>query len=309
MHHLAGILTWFAVALFALVIGSAPLHAQETVFSGPQAGEKLPDFQVRGVFDEDAGKLIDFVAEAKGQPILLIFVHEMTRPAISFTRALSAYTLSRAKDGLVTGIVWLDADATAAENAVKRVQHALTPGARVGVSMDGQEGPGSYGLNRKVALTIIIAKQNKVTANFALVQPSLQADLPKVLEKIVEVVGGKVPKLSEIPGVAADGAMRARPEEDSRLRELLRRLIRRDATDEDAAQAARDIEQHLAAHPPAKAELGRIASTIVASGKIANYGTKPAQESLRKWAEKFGPTGATADRDKPQPQSDGGKPR
>ncbi len=95
----------------------------------------------------------------------------------------------------------MDDDVTTAENTVKRTQHALTPNAPLGVSLDGREGPGSYGLNRHVALTILVGKENKVTANFALVQPSLQADLPKVLEAIAQVIGGPVPKLEELPGM------------------------------------------------------------------------------------------------------------
>ena len=53
--------------------------------------------------------------------------------------------------------------------------------------------PGAYGLNRNVTLTILVGKDNRVTANFALVQPSLQADVPKVLGEVVKLIGGKVP--------------------------------------------------------------------------------------------------------------------
>ncbi|MGN6544238.1 MAG: hypothetical protein ACTHK7_04260, partial [Aureliella sp.] len=181
----------------------------EPIFSGPQPGEPLPGLTVRGVFDDAAGKEFDFVARAAGKPIVLIFIHDATRPSIAMTRVLSAYTLTRAKDGLATGIVWLDDDPTAAENTLKRIRHALTPGAPIGISLDGREGPGSYGLNRNVMLTILVAKENKVTANFALVQPSIQADLPKILKAIVDAAGGTAPKLEELPGVAE--MTRARP--------------------------------------------------------------------------------------------------
>jgi hypothetical protein len=176
--------------------------ADEPIFSGPQVGEKLPTFQVRGALDETAGKELDFVAQAAGKPLVLIFIHDATRPSIAMTRILSAYTLTRAKDGLATGVVWLDDDATAAESTLKRIRHALTPDAPTGISLDGREGPGNYGLNRNVMLTILVAKDNKVTANFALVQPSIQADLPKILKAITDVVGGTPPKLEELPGLA-----------------------------------------------------------------------------------------------------------
>src|SRR5688572_23335464 len=168
------------LSLLTFVCSSSFLLAADPVFSGPQADEKLPAFKVRGVFDTDAGKELDFVTQADGKPIVLIFVHDLNRQSISVVRVLSSYTVSRAKDGLHTGVVWLDADATEAENTLKRIKHALTPHAPTGVSLDGREGPGAYGLNRNVQLTILVGKAGKVTANFALVQPSLQADLPKI---------------------------------------------------------------------------------------------------------------------------------
>ena len=188
-------------ALFAALFAFAtPAFAQEKdkkdpVFSGPQVGEKLPGFKVKGVFGDAAGKELDFVKQADGKPIVLVFVHDVNRMSLGMTRTLTTYTASRAKDGLHTGVVWLADDVTEAENTLKRVGHALAKDAPLGISPDGKEGPGSYGLNRTVMLTILVGKESKVTANFALVQPSLQADLPKILDEVVKVAGGKAPKV------------------------------------------------------------------------------------------------------------------
>ena len=100
----------------------------DKVFSGPQVGETLPPLPVRGVFDAEAGKELDFVRQADGKPIVLIFVHDVNRPSVGMTRALTMYTVQRAKDGLTTGVVWLDDDVTAAESTLQRIRHALTPG-------------------------------------------------------------------------------------------------------------------------------------------------------------------------------------
>ena len=180
-----------------LPVGAAV--AQDKVFSGPQVGEKLKPFKVRGVFDDDAGKDLDFVTKADGKPIVLVFVHDVNRPSIGLTRVLMSYAMTRAKDGLANGTVWLTDDATEAEATLKRMRHALAKDAPIGISPDGKEGPGAYGLNRNVTLTILVAKDDKVTANFALVQPSMQADLPKILKEIVAVAGGEVPKLEDLP--------------------------------------------------------------------------------------------------------------
>jgi hypothetical protein len=275
---------------------------EEQLFSGPQAGEKLPPLPVRGAFEQDAGKELDFVTAAGGKPIVLIFVHELNRPTVGMARALGNYARSRAKDGLASGIVWLDDDATEAENTLQRIQHALPQGVAVGISMDGKEGPGSYGLNRNVALTILVGNEGAVTDNFALVQPSLQVDLPKIVAAIVRQVGGKVPPLSDL--VERPEMMRGvRPDApDSRLRELIGPVIRRNATEATVDRAAAAVEAYLKDNQAASIEVGRIAKTIVNSGKLSNYGTPRAQEHLRKWAEKYGGQGPT-ETEKPSPQA------
>jgi hypothetical protein len=273
---------------------------KEELFSGPQVGEKLPSFKVRGVLGSE-GKELDFVKQADGKPLVLVFVHDVNRPSIGMARVLTSYTTSRAKDGLETGVVFLNDDATAAEENIKRMQHALTPAAPTGISPDGKEGPGSYGLNRKVTLTILVGKEGKVTANFALVQPSLQADLPKILKEVVAVAGGKVPKLEDIAG--APEMMRRDPKGApnlDELRGLIRPVIRLDAKPEEVDEAAAAVEKYVAKNEAARKEVGRIANTIINAGKLKDYGTPKAQEYFTKWAKEYGSTPKEPIRDAPK---------
>jgi len=279
----------FILALTFFFTACHLLSAAEPAYSGPQVDEKLAPFKVRGVFDDDAGKELDFVTQAGDKPLVLIFVHDLNRQAIGMVRVLSSYTVSRAKDDLHTGVVWLDADATEAENTLKRIKHALTPKAPTGISLDGREGPGAYGLNRNVQLTILVGKAGKVTANFILVQPSLQADLPKILVEVVKVAGGMVPKLDEIEGMPRMARPIAEsPKQDPNLRGLLSPVIRLNATAEDVDHAARAVEEYCAKNDSSRAEVGRIASTIINAGKLKDYGTGRAQEYLQKWAKEYG---------------------
>src|SRR5205823_2231531 len=140
----------------------------------------------------------------------------------------------------------------------------------IGISTDGKEGPGSYGLNRTMTLTILVGKEGKVTANFALVQPSLQADLPKILDEVVKVAGGKAPKVEEL--VAAmnpktDTPRKAEP--DPKIRELLGPVIRLKAEPEDVEKAAKAVEEYASAkgNEAFRKEVGRIANTIIDGGK------------------------------------------
>jgi len=269
---------------------------KQTVYSGPQVDEQLSPFSVTLALGESAGKTIDPVKLAQGKPMLLVFLHDVNRQSISMTRVLTQYAQSRAKDGLHSTVILLGDDATGAQDTLKRIQHALTPGVPTGVSPDGREGPGSYGLNRSVQLTILVAKNDRVTANFALVQPSLQVDLPKVASAIVAQIGGPEPKLSEL--LEAGGVMQnprgnpqtkeaSKPDPEA-IRSLMRPLIQRDADTKDVDKAAEAIEQAIAKSTAIEKEIGRIASTIVGSGKLENYGTEHAQGYLKRWAEKYG---------------------
>jgi hypothetical protein len=209
MRHRSCVLASGALLLSLLRAGT--VAQDEPEFSGPQVGENLVPFTVTGVYDDLAGKPLDWVTRSGGKPTLLIFVHPpLTRPSAAVTRALTNYAQTRAKDGLFTGVVWLADDPGVAEQFLKQARGSLNIPVPVGISVDGAEGPGAYGLNRKVSLTILVAKENRVTANFALVQPSL-TDVPQILAEVVKLIGGEVPPLEQlVPQPKAKDTIRPR---------------------------------------------------------------------------------------------------
>jgi len=193
-----------ALMLTAILI-AIPLSAQDAAkeVSGPQVGEKVTPFKIRGVLDDQVGKEIDLVEAAGGKPLVLVFVHERNRPALGLARVVCDYAATHKTNGLTGGLVFLTPDATGVADWVKVATAALPKGVTIGISTDGAEGPGAYGLNRKVQLTVLVAKDNKVTANFALVQPSVAADGPKIAEAIAASVGAKAPTAEELQKLGA----------------------------------------------------------------------------------------------------------
>jgi len=188
---------WLAI-VFALASVAAS-QDKPVEFSGPQVDEKLTPFATKVVLGEQAGHEVDLVKQAAGKPVVIIFVHERNRPSVGLARVLGLYAASKKGSGLSGGIVYLTADATETEKWMNVAKGTLTTGLPVGISADGQEGPGAYGLNRKVQMTVLVGKDDKVTANFALVQPSVQADGPKIGQAIVDVLGGgKGPTAEEL---------------------------------------------------------------------------------------------------------------
>ncbi len=279
-RYLALLVTGLALA------GGARGGEDEKVFSGPQPGEKLAGFKVVGAYDDQEGKEIDFVKEAGGKPLLIVFVHDPpTRPSMGLTRALMSYAATRSKDGLRAYVVWLHRDRTEAANYLKRARQSLGLKVPVGISLDGAEGPGAYGLNRKVSLTILVARDNKVTANFAFVQPSL-TDTPAIGEAIVKQAGGKAPTLKDFEGFAGIRPARpGAPARDPKLVGLLRGMIQPTATPEDIKKSAAEVEKYVGSDRAKLRQLGEIATAVV-RGK---YGTEAAQQQMKAWAEKYGP--------------------
>jgi hypothetical protein len=137
-----------------------------------------------------------------------------------------------------------------------------------------------------VALTILVGKAGKVSANFALVQPSIQADGPKVGKALHAALGeDKTPTLAEM---GAPGAKPARGEAAAvDLRALLAPVIKLGASEEDVTRAAEVVEAAAKKDAAARTAVGQATKRIVDSGNLKNYGTPKAQEYLKKWAEEF----------------------
>jgi hypothetical protein len=210
--HIEAIMSLRALAcsLLGMMLTAFCLADETKEFSGPQKGEAITPFKVRGVLGDKAGEEYDLVAEAKGQPLVLLFVHEVNRPSVGIARIVLDYAASLKKEGLSAGLILLTADATATEDWAKRASGALPRGVPTAIAADGIEGPGAYGLNRKVTVTVLVAKEDKVTANFPLIQPSVAADAPKIIEAIAAAAGVEPPTAEQVQKLIAPMRPRSR---------------------------------------------------------------------------------------------------
>jgi hypothetical protein len=263
----------------------------EPPFSGPQPGEALSPFEVQDLLAEDE-KRIQPIKTADGKPCLIIFIHTLSRPAIGLTRTLATAAEKLDDDKPTVSIIFLTDDPNETQQWAKRARNALPQGVQMGVSTEGVEGPGAYGLNRKVAMTILVGKENKVTANFALVQPSMQADAPKVISALAQCMGVPVPENLQKELGAAMTRVRppARPEsnvDDGELRRLLSPVINKEATQEGVAEAAKRVEEAVAKSAPLKKRIGDICRRIIDADRLSNYGNEHTQAVLSRWAKEF----------------------
>ena len=264
------------------ILCALTLWADDPVFSGPQPGEKLTPFKVLGHSGPHAGKEVELLARSKGEPTLLVFVHEVTRPAFQLLRPVDAYAARLAKDGFAAHVVWLTADRTKTEEFLNRAKKSLGLRSPVAIALDGIEGPGNYGLNRKATLTVLVAKDDKVVANFALVQPN-ETDAPKVLAAMAKLVGQKPPTPAELlagAGTPARPADPAKPAADPELQRLMRRMINKNNDEATVKDIAAEMVQWAGTDAKKQAQLKEYCKLIV---KL-DYGTDAAKKALRRLA-------------------------
>ena len=272
----------------AIFSASLPLYSQETsrqdrpsekrkdkeIFSGPQPGEKLAPLKVRVVIGDNAGKDVDIVSVAKGKPTFLIFMNKWNEQVAELMRVITLYAEQRDKPP-VSAVVWLTSDASDLEARLERAPPHMPRNTLVGISLDAPEGPGAYGLNRHVQMTILVADSNVVTSNFALVQPSIHGDSVAVLRELVKVIGGKPPTLVEI----------LTPRHQQIVTTRIELLVDKSVSDERVQQLASGLESFVRSRRHAKVKLGQVSSEIVQSGRFSDR--KKAIGYLRKWAKEY----------------------
>ncbi|MCR9296281.1 MAG: hypothetical protein NXI32_26515 [bacterium] len=186
-----------------LLIAKCTFAQEPPVYSGPQVGEKLPTLELVDGLDRESQEF-DWTAKTDGKPSLLIFIHDLLanksdEPSLGLSYVLSHYAAERRDAGLTYGVVYLADDVSEMRAFLTKIQRALPKkGTPLMISTDGLEGPGAWGLNRNLRMTVVISQENQVTANFALQQPSVEFDAPRILAKLIETIGGKVPTLAEL---------------------------------------------------------------------------------------------------------------
>jgi len=296
-----------SLAVLVLAFG-----VQDPKFSGPQKGEKAPGFKV---FDVGTRQELDVLADGKGAPTLLVFIHDLSRPGAALLRALDEHGQIKQARGLRTQFVSLSEDRDGAERHLPVVVKALNLRSPLGISLDGKEGPGAYGLNREVMLTILVVREQKVAANFAIVSPN-ETDAPRIKTELDEVLKAAAPPPAGTPEELREQVARLqeevatlreeiaalrlkieqprppgprrgemeRPKEDEQLVNLCRRLIQPRATQDQIDVAVKDIEAYVGSNDDQKKQYAGILGRVL----DLKYGNEMGQAAMRKQLEKYG---------------------
>jgi len=264
----------YLVALCSLVVFfcGTSASAKDKVFSGPQIGEKITPFKVVDVIGENKGKEWEVIDRMKGKPVTIVFMHGIERSMVQFLLAIDEYGQTK-KDVLNTAIVVLSNDRVESEKRLPLVIQSLRLRSATALSVDGAEGPGNYGLNKECLLTIVVAKENKVTANFALVQPGI-ADAPAVIAAMAKACGDESPPTAQAllakrgggrdmarggattrPATTQPSGAGAKPQlpgaapTDAKLLALLRSFIQKGNDDATVDKMVKEVQQYVKGNP------------------------------------------------------------
>jgi hypothetical protein len=181
--------TLLLLPMLGTVAGAAV--APQQVQSGLVEGDEVPPFKVAVATGPDADKELEYLSSKtfKDKPVLLIYVHRVTRPGFRLLRVLDKYGQHRKDDGLQVMIVRLTDDVEQAVRHSKLMESNYGFKSLWTVSLDGPDGPPNHGLTDRAELTILLLdKEHKVVHNTARGDPQ-QRDFEPVRKGIDKLLG------------------------------------------------------------------------------------------------------------------------
>jgi hypothetical protein len=292
-----------ALGICLTVAGADP------IFSGPQPGEKITSFKSLEIKPGAESKERDPVTENKGAPTAFVFVHTVERSLVPLLKAIDEYGATQSNK-LKTEVIFLAPNRLEGEQRTKAVLGSLKLKSRTGLSLDGAEGPGNFGLNKECMMTIVGASNNLVMTNFAFVQPGI-ADAHKVVTALARLAGDTNPPTEAQLLAAQSGRMAMRPERgapemtapqgekfpgavptDPKLNQFVRQFIRKTNDVATIDKLRSQIEAHIKDNPDLQKQTADGWARVLHFGD--HYGTEYARSAAKEMMGKYAAPGSDA---------------
>ena len=200
MHRTSSI----RLGLIGCLLAASPLYRSRRAASvfGAAGRREADAFKVLGVYGQQAGKEVDFVADRRGQAAA-VDLHARSDPS------------QRGPDARPGSVCQPNGRRTAMRSGValgrsqpgggylKQARQSLGSRRPWDLSRRRRR-PGELGPESQGGLTVLVAKENRVTANFALVQPAM-TDGPKILAEVAKLTGRQAAHAGGVGEVGAAG--------------------------------------------------------------------------------------------------------
>jgi hypothetical protein len=164
--------------------------------SGLQAGEGIGAFQVEkcgGAADDgvEAGKKLCYRCKLGARPMVMVFTRKTDEKLAKLVEQLDKTVQANSDAKLAAFVNVISDDVDKAKTAVKDFEKKHKSGSvALVVPLDQPNGPDNYKLSKDADVTVIIAKEGKVSANHALKADGLNEEAIKKIvadaKKLVE---------------------------------------------------------------------------------------------------------------------------
>lgn len=180
-----------AVAVAVLSLASWSLAAD--VKSGLSVGQEVGPFDVTKLAGAESdgqkiGQQLCYRCKNGARPQVMIFTRSSDEKVVAFVKKIDASLEKNSDKQLRAFVNYLGESKDAAADAAKKLA-STTKATNVPfvVPNEFENGPEDYGLNSKAEVTVLVAKDGKVTANYAFAKGS-QLDADKILKDVEKTV-------------------------------------------------------------------------------------------------------------------------
>ena len=170
---------------------------QERIYSGLQRGEKTQPFTVLHI-ENDTLHELDLFDKTDEDITLICFVHRLSNDdRVLFGLGLVDFYVAK-NQNLASHFVLLSDDRAKIETMLRAwAKGPFFKKSLVSLSADGSEGPGYYGLNRNVDMTVLVVKNGKVIDNLVFNAPNGN-DLETIIGSVATAIGKPKPTLAAV---------------------------------------------------------------------------------------------------------------
>lgn len=181
-----------SLAIAVAMLFTSAVSAEE-LKSGLKKGEGIGAFDVTKCAGEEAdtvplGKKLCYRCKNGARPQVMVFTRSSDKNVVKLVSELDAHVKKFEEEQLRAFVNMLGESRDAASDAVKKLAKT-TKSKKIPyvVPVEFENGPEDYGLNPKAEITIILANESKVVANFA-VAKAKDLDVAAVLSGVKKML-------------------------------------------------------------------------------------------------------------------------
>lgn len=181
------------LAVAVAVLGLASVSLAADVKSGLKVGEDVGPFDVTKLAGADndgvkIGQQLCYRCKNSARPQVMVFTRSSDEKVVAFVKKLDAELAKNSDKQLRAFVNYLGENKEAAAAAAKKLC-AQTKAENVPfvVPNEFENGPEDYGLNAKAEVTVLVAKEGKVTANHAFAKAK-DLDVESIIKDVEKTV-------------------------------------------------------------------------------------------------------------------------